>query len=111
MSRTLAYFRWHTDRNADNLKATSPPMRFSHGDVDGVRLDHIAEMFRRKGDEIISNMRLHSPSRLAILPDTTHVALLERMSVSVPLITEKSRVANPRLFCYAYAIFLLFILH
>ena len=79
-------------------------------DWPGVRLDHVAEMFRLKGDAIISDMRPRSPSRLAILPDTIHVALMERMSVSVPLITEKSRVANPRLFCYAYAIFLLFIL-
>ena len=79
-------------------------------DLPGVQFEHVAEMFRLKGDAIISDMRPRSPSRLAILPDTIHVALMERMSVSVPLITEKSRVANPRLFCYAYAIFLLFIL-
>ena len=41
---------------------------FIHGDADGVRLDHIAEMFRLKGGEIIGDMRPRSASRLAIRP-------------------------------------------
>ena len=49
-------------------------MFFIHGDADGVRLDHIAEMFRLKGGEIFGDMRPRSESRLAILPqhDTRH---------------------------------------
>ena len=39
------------DFGADKLKATKAPFLFIHGDADGVRLDHIAEMFRLKGDE------------------------------------------------------------
>ena len=61
------------DFGAEKLKATPEPMFFIHGDADGVRLDHIAEMFRLKGDEIMGDMRPRSASRLAILPDTTHV--------------------------------------
>lgn len=63
-------------------------MLFVHGDADGVRLDHIAEMFRLKGDEIMGDMRPRSPSRLAILPNTTHVTLMERMSVIVPMVND-----------------------
>lgn len=37
------------DFGADKLKATKAPMFFIHGDADGVRLEHIAEMFRLKG--------------------------------------------------------------
>ena len=37
------------DFGADKLKATKAPMFFIHGDADGVRLDHIAEMYRLKG--------------------------------------------------------------
>jgi hypothetical protein len=37
------------DFGADKFKATKAPMFFIHGDADGVRLDHIAEMFRLKG--------------------------------------------------------------
>ncbi len=52
----------------------------------GVRLEHISEMFRLKGDEIFGDMRPRSPSRLAILPDTTHVTLMQRIPVLVPMI-------------------------
>ena len=40
------------DFGADKFKATKAPMFFIHGDADGVRLDHIAEMYRLKGGEI-----------------------------------------------------------
>lgn len=68
--------------------ATRAPILFIHGDADGVRLDHIAEMFRLKGDEIMGDMRPRAASRLAILPDTTHVTLMERMAVIVPLMND-----------------------
>lgn len=76
------------DFGADKLKATQAPMFFIHGDADGVRLEHISEMFRLKGDEIFGDMRPRSESRLAILPNTTHVALMERMPVIVPMVND-----------------------
>jgi pimeloyl-ACP methyl ester carboxylesterase len=76
------------DFGADKLKATKAPMFFIHGDADGVRLEHISEMFRLKGDEIFGDMRPRSASRLAILPDTTHVTLMERMPVIVPMVND-----------------------
>ncbi len=76
------------DFGADKLKATKAPMFFIHGDADGVRLEHIAEMYRLKGDEIFGDMRPRSASRLAILPDTTHVTLMERMPVIVPMVND-----------------------
>jgi hypothetical protein len=63
-------------------------MFFIHGDADGVRLDHVAEMFRLKGDEIYGDLRPRSASRLAILPDTTHVTLMNRMSTIVPMVND-----------------------
>ena len=76
------------DFGADKLKATKAPMFFIHGDADGVRLDHISEMFRLKGGEIHGDLRLRSASRLAILPNTTHVTLMERMAVIVPMVND-----------------------
>jgi pimeloyl-ACP methyl ester carboxylesterase len=76
------------DFGADNLKATKAPMFFIHGDADGVRLEHISEMFRLKGDEIFGDMRPRSASRLAILPNTTHITLMERMPVIVPMVND-----------------------
>jgi pimeloyl-ACP methyl ester carboxylesterase len=76
------------DLDVDKLKATKAPMFFIHGDADGIRLDHIAEMFRLKGGEIMGDMRPRSESRLAILPQTTHVTLIERMDVIVPMVND-----------------------
>jgi pimeloyl-ACP methyl ester carboxylesterase len=77
------------DFGADKFKATKAPMFFIHGDADGVRLDHIAEMYRLKGGgEIHGDMYPRSESRLAILPDTTHVTLMNRMSIIVPMIND-----------------------
>ena len=76
------------DLGADKLKATTAPMFFIHGDADGVRLEHIAEMFRLKGGEVHGDMRPRSASRLAILPNTTHVTLMVRMPVIVPMVND-----------------------
>jgi pimeloyl-ACP methyl ester carboxylesterase len=76
------------DFGAERLKATNAPMFFIHGDADGVRLEHISEMFLLKGGEIHGDLRPRSASRLAILPNTTHVTLMERMPVIVPMVND-----------------------
>jgi pimeloyl-ACP methyl ester carboxylesterase len=76
------------DFGADKLGVTKAPMFFIHGDADGVRLEHISEMFRLKGGEVHGDMRPRSASRLAILPDTTHVTLMDRMPVIVPMVND-----------------------
>jgi pimeloyl-ACP methyl ester carboxylesterase/predicted enzyme related to lactoylglutathione lyase len=86
--RVLAMDQKHYDFGADKLKATKAPIFFIHGDADGVRLDHIAEMFRIKGEEIMGDMRPRSKSRLAIIPDTTHVTLIYRPSTIVPMVND-----------------------
>lgn len=77
------------DFGADKLNATKAPMFFIFGDADGVRLDHIAEMYRLKGGgSIHGDMYPRSESRLAILPDTTHVTLMNRMSIIIPAVND-----------------------
>ena len=77
------------DFGADKMRATKAPMFFIHGDADGVRLDHIAEMYRLKGGgEIHGDMMTRAASRLAIIPDTTHVTLMSRMSMIVPMVND-----------------------
>lgn len=76
------------DFGAEKLKATQAPMFFIHGDADGVRLEHIAEMFRLKGGEIMGDMRPRSASRLAVLPDTTHVTLMQKIDIIAPMIND-----------------------
>lgn len=74
------------DFGADKLAATQAPFFFIHGDAGGVRLDHIAEMFRLKGKEIFVDMRPRSESRLAVLPDTTHVTLRDKPKIIIPMV-------------------------
>ncbi len=76
------------DFGAEKLKATRAPMFFIHGDADGVRLDHISEMFRLKGGGAFGDMGPRSESRLAILPNTTHVTLMNRMTTIVPTVND-----------------------
>jgi pimeloyl-ACP methyl ester carboxylesterase len=76
------------DFGADKLRATKAPMFFVHGDADGVRLDHISEMFTLKGGGTHGDLGPRSASRLAILPDTTHVTLMNQMTTIVPMIND-----------------------
>jgi len=76
------------DFGADKLKATKAPMFFINGDADGVRLEHIAEMYRLKGGEVLGDIQPRPESRLAIIPNTTHVTLMNRMSTIVPMVND-----------------------
>lgn len=80
--------RKEEDVGADQLKATPAPMFFIHGDADGIRLAHVAEMFRLKGGEVHGDIKPHPASRLAVLPNTTHVTLMERGSVIIPMVND-----------------------
>ena len=88
VKRLLATSSKGHDIGADQLKASTAPMFFIHGDADGIRLEHVAEMFRLKGGEVHGDIKPRSASRLAILPDTTHVTLMERMPVIVPMVND-----------------------
>lgn len=76
------------DFGAEKLKATQAPIFFIHGDADGVRLDHIAEMFKLKGGDIMGDMRPRSASRLAVLPDATHLTLMQKVDIIAPMIND-----------------------
>ena len=88
VKRVIATASKPYDFGANKLKATKAPMFFIHGDADGVRLEHIAEMYRLKGGEVPGDMHPRSASRLAIFPNTTHVTLMERRSVIIPMIND-----------------------
>jgi pimeloyl-ACP methyl ester carboxylesterase len=68
--------------------AKSRQVFFVHGDADGVRLDHIAEMFRLKGGDVMGDLRPRSSSRLPILPNTTHVTLMQKIDAIAPMIND-----------------------
>jgi pimeloyl-ACP methyl ester carboxylesterase len=88
VKRVIAMALKPFDFGAGKLKATEAPMFFIHGDADGVRLAHVAEMFRLKGGETHGDMKPRSASRLATLPNTTHVTLMQRIPIIVPMVND-----------------------
>lgn len=85
------------DFGADKLKATKAPMFFIFGDADGVRLEHIAEMYNLKGGGTSADLTgKHLASRLAILPNTSHVGLLSRASVIIPMVNDFLDAETPK---------------
>ena len=76
------------DSGADKLKATKPPMFFIHGDDEGARGKHVEEMFHSKSGGLHGDMGLRSASRLAILSNSTHVRLMQRLSFIVPMVND-----------------------
>jgi pimeloyl-ACP methyl ester carboxylesterase len=88
VERMVAAASNDNDLSADQLQSTTAPMFFIHGDADGIRLQHVAEMFRLKGGEVHGDLRPRSASRLAILPNTTHVTLMQRISIIVPMVND-----------------------
>lgn len=88
VERMVAANSKSNDLSADQLQSTTAPMFFIHGDADGIRLQHVAEMFRLKGGEIHGDLRPRSASRLAIVPNTTHVTLMQHVSIIVPMVND-----------------------
>ncbi|MFF3462760.1 alpha/beta fold hydrolase [Streptomyces sp. NPDC002619] len=62
---------------ADDLRGLRTPTLLVVGDTDFVRVEHAAEM-----------QRLIPGARLAVLPATTHMALMRRTSLLLPLLSE-----------------------
>ena len=62
---------------ADDLRGLDTPTLLVIGDTDFVRVEHAAEM-----------QGLIPGAQLAVLPSTTHVALMQRTSLLLPLLTE-----------------------
>lgn len=88
VKRIVAVAATEKDLSTEQLQSTTAPMLFIFGDADGIRLEHVEEMFRLKGGGIYGDLRPRSASRLAILPNTTHVTLLERASIIVPMVND-----------------------
>jgi pimeloyl-ACP methyl ester carboxylesterase len=88
VERLVAVASREDDLSADQLQSTTAPMFFVFGDADGIRLQHVAEMFHLKGGGIHGDLRPRSTSRLAILPNTTHVTLMQRTSIIVPMVND-----------------------
>jgi pimeloyl-ACP methyl ester carboxylesterase len=72
---------------ADAVRAIPAPTMIVVGDADGTRPEHAVEMFRLRGGGVFGDLAGLPAARLAILPGTTHVGVLERADWLVPMVS------------------------
>lgn len=58
------------------------------GDVDGIRYEHALELFRTRGGGKMGDLHGLPESRLAILPGTTHIGMMQRTDWLIPMIND-----------------------
>lgn len=76
------------DVPAEAVRALEAPLLIIIGDSDLVRPEHAVEMFRLLGGGVFGDMPPGMPnSQLAILPGTSHVSILSRADLLIPMIT------------------------
>lgn len=83
ISIDLKPYDWSTD--AKNIQA---PIFMAIGDADGVRYEHALELFRAKGGGKMGDIHGLPKSRLAILPGTTHIGMMQQTDYLIPMITD-----------------------
>ncbi|MCL4303752.1 MAG: alpha/beta hydrolase [Anaerolineae bacterium] len=72
---------------AETIQAIKAPILLIIGDSDIIRPEHAVEMFRLFGGGIMGDTPAGPPaSQLAILPGTTHVTLVDRADLLLPII-------------------------
>lgn len=76
------------DIPAEAVRAIKAPTLIIIGDSDLVRPEHAVEMFRLLGGGVFGDMPPGMPaSQLAILPGTSHVSIISRADLLLPIIT------------------------
>jgi pimeloyl-ACP methyl ester carboxylesterase len=83
ISIDLKPYDWSRD-----VKAIQAPIFIALGDADGIRYEHALELFRAKGGGKMGDIHGLPESRLAVLPGTTHIGMMQRVSWLVPMITD-----------------------
>lgn len=83
ISIDLKPYDWSKD-----VKKIKAPMFLVIGDADGVRYEHALELFRAKGGGKMGDVHGLPKSRLAILPGTTHIGMIQRTGWLIPMVTD-----------------------
>jgi pimeloyl-ACP methyl ester carboxylesterase len=73
---------------ADDLRGMTAPTLLVYGDSDIVQPEHMVETFRLLGGGVMGDMAGLPRSRLAVLPGTTHVTLMQRADWLAPMVAE-----------------------
>ena len=83
ISIDLKPYDWTKD-----VKKIQAPIFMAIGDADGVRYEHALELFHAKGGGKMGDIHGLPKSRLAIIPGTTHIGMMQRTDWLIPMITD-----------------------
>lgn len=83
ISIDLKPYDWTKD-----VKKIQAPVFMAIGDADGIRYEHALEFFRAKGGGKMGDIHGLPKSRLAIIPGTTHIGMMQRTDWLIPMITD-----------------------
>jgi pimeloyl-ACP methyl ester carboxylesterase len=76
------------DVSEEAIRAIEAPVLIIIGDSDLARPEHAVELFRLLGGGVFGDMPPGLPnSQLAILPGTSHVSIISRADLLLPIIT------------------------
>jgi pimeloyl-ACP methyl ester carboxylesterase len=78
---------WFEGWLREDIAAIEAPALVIVGDSDVVRPEHAVDLFRLLGGGVPSDLGGLPRSRLAVLPGTTHVTLVERVDWLLPMVT------------------------
>lgn len=70
------------------VKKIKSPIFMVIGDADSVKYDHALELFRAHGGGKMGDIYGLPRSRLAILPGTTHIGMIQRPDWLIPMVTD-----------------------
>jgi pimeloyl-ACP methyl ester carboxylesterase len=73
---------------ADDVRGLAAPTMLVYGDSDIVQPEHAVELLRLLGGGVLGDVAGLPRSRLAVLPGTTHVTLMERAGWLAPMVAE-----------------------
>lgn len=83
MSIDVKSYDW--SKEVKNIKA---PIFMAIGDADGVRYEHALELFKAKGGGKMGDIHGMPKARLAIVPGTTHIGMMQKTNLLIPMITD-----------------------
>lgn len=75
------------DWGAENIKAIKSPTLIIIGDADIVKPEHAVEMLQLLGGGVVGDMAGIPASQLAILPGTSHLGVMERLTTLESMVT------------------------
>ncbi len=73
---------------AEHIQAIAAPTLIVIGDSDATPPEHAVEMFRLLGGGVMGDLAGLPRARLAVVPGTTHVGMIDRADWLRPMITE-----------------------